>query len=112
MKKEPIEDKIAEALKTEIDFQLPDDFTNRMMRKLKEVPIRTDKNLFWIMGISGLFLTLCALVTVALYWEAFAIKTVLSNGIWVIANVAMIGLIQFLDRKLVKDKLKLPVSMQ
>ena len=107
MKHVKIEDEIEKALRKEIDFQLPEHFTDRVMQRLQEHQAITDRNPPWMLMISGLFLTLCAVVTLALYTELLQPEKFLSTSLWVISLSLLFGVIQYLDKKLIKDKMKL-----
>lgn len=107
MKQERLEDEIEKALSKEIEFQLPDHFTDHVMQQLQERQTVTDHNLPWVLLISGLFLVLCGIVTVALYTELLQPERFLSSATWITTITLSIGIIQYLDKKLVKDKIRM-----
>ncbi len=102
---ENIDKKLDKALNQEFDFQLPADFTNQVLIKVKEKEAKTDKNMFWwITGLSILLLASAAGILIY-YGNLSAFKPLLSYVPWLFIGAGLVTVIQILDQKLVKEKL-------
>jgi len=100
-----IENKIDEALKKDIDFKLPDNFTEKVLVKISHANIKSDRNLLWMILGLGLFMLMSCLITIHFYWDFELFKSMSTYGSWALFSIIVIATIQFFDKKLVKERL-------
>lgn len=109
MEKRNIDQKIEEALKTDFEFNLPDNFTDQVLMKVetqnKLANARTDKNLYWLLFAAGFFMFVTCLITIVLYTDIEILQYISQYGGYVLFTLGLIAVVQFLDNKLVKEKL-------
>lgn len=109
MEKRNIDKKIEDALKTDFEFNLPDNFTDRVLMKVEAqsnlATAKTDRNLHWLLLASGVFMFLTCLVTLLIYTDIEILQYISQYGGYVVFVVGLITIIQLLDKKLVKEKM-------
>lgn len=99
MKTDRMDNLLDQALKTPVDYQLPGDFTDRVMRRIELKKAMTDRRVAWVQLAAGVAFALAALglMLVLLPKGTAALDTLLWG--------ALIGLLvvvfQVLDQRLV-----------
>lgn len=109
MEKRDIDKKLEEALKTDFEFNLPDNFTDKVLVKVETqnnlAVTGTDRNLYWLLFAAGFFMFITCLVTMLIYTDIDVLQYISQYGGYVLFTIGLIAIIQFLDNKLVKEKL-------
>lgn len=108
MDKENIDTKLDEALKRDFEFSLPESFTDEVLQKVNLAAGTSDKNLYWLMFASGLFMTIACLITITLYTNIAVFGYISQYGGWGSFILGLIALVQYLDKKLIKERLRAP----
>lgn len=110
--KEDIDHIIEEALKAEPSFKLNSDFRNRTFKAIRKLESRAQRRLFVLIAFGSLLMVLVGVSTVAYFLPGLLDFSAISSstqGIDSLVPIAiLIGIllvvIQFLDKKLIKDR--------
>ncbi len=108
MDKKNIDTKLEEALKKDFEFTLPESFADEVLLKLNLANEKSDKNLYWLLFGSGLFMAMACLITVSLYTNFEVFSYIGQYGGWGIFILGLIAVVQYLDKKLIKEKMGVP----
>ena len=108
-----IEDKIEEALRKEPSFRLSENFGYNVLQAIKAKEKRSQRTIYFWMIIGILFMCTSGAVIVTIFFpnllSSFSAENQVNNLIPLAVVVGvLVVFIQYLDKKLVKDRLVIP----
>ena len=109
MDKKNIDSELDKALKADFEFNLPDNFTDQVLSKVQQAGSaaapQTDRNLYWLLFAAGGLMIAACLITVTLYTDIKVVEYITQYGGYLLFVLGLVAIVQFLDNKLVKEKL-------
>ncbi|MEQ8241172.1 MAG: hypothetical protein RIA69_18300 [Cyclobacteriaceae bacterium] len=104
--KEDLDKRIDDALKTEFEFSVSSDFAMKVVRNMEVIYAVSDRRLTWLIGIScGLGLSL-AMIAFFIFSTPRSLLILQDYIGWIVAIPLIFLAIQYLDKKLVINKIQ------
>ena len=109
--KKDIDHIVEEALRTEPPFRLNSDFKHKTLKAIRKMEARSQKRLFVLIGVGSILMVLMGVGTIAYFLPELldfgALRS--TQGIDSLVPIAiligiMLVVIQFLDKRLIKDR--------
>lgn len=108
--KKNIDQIVDDILQSEPDFQLRRDFSDRVIQRLRKMEVANQRKFFFWISLGTLAIFGFGVAVFAFFVPAEWIASLRMNGMDQVIPLAVVigvvvGIIQYLDKKLVKDKM-------
>jgi hypothetical protein len=102
--KQDLDKMIDKALKTEFEFSMSTDFALKVVRNMETISAVSDRRFNWLIGSIFSLTFIAGLITMMILSEEKSLLMIKSYLSWIIIIPFTVVIIQYLDKKLVKQK--------